>query len=95
MRAAERAAFRTFPITRSQIEQQKAEPAQKTIDVREERLIPVDRRELDFDFDAKRRARERLLRAFEHQQLTALRVRLHEIDVVDLVRAQLIVERVR
>ncbi|HYT76757.1 MAG TPA: hypothetical protein VEL79_18525 [Vicinamibacterales bacterium] len=64
------------------------------IDIREERLILVNRGELNFDFHADSRRRQRLRGAVEHEQLASLSVGLDEVQVGEASAREQVVERV-
>ena len=51
-RTTQLAASRTLPVAGPQVEEVKSQRPQERVDVREERLIGVNRSEFDFDLDA-------------------------------------------
>jgi len=93
VRTAGRASLRALPVNGPQIEQKEAEPAEIAVDVREERLPFVDRRELHLDLDPERAAAQDVARPLQYVQLAALCVGLDEIDVFDAVLGRHVVER--
>ena len=94
VRAAQTAPGFALPVAGPQVEQGKTQAAQEPVHVGKKRLVLVDRREFDFNFDAEHGGRERPARALEYTELASLGVGLDEIEVRLAVRLEDMVERV-